>query len=88
MNKKEYKSTFQSAGTGAYLMGVKTTEDATVVLYDNGSDMRKFKIESDVNVEILEALIVSSINYPDRLRLFFSALRERKISFEEIDPYR
>ena len=88
MSKKDYQSIFQSAGTGAYLMGVKTTVDATVISYDNGKDIRKFKIESDVNVEILEALIVSSIDYPDRLRLFFSALRERKISFEEIDPYR
>ena len=88
MNKKEYKSTFHSAGTGAYLMGVKTTEDETIISYDNGKDIRKFKIQSDVNVKILEALIVSSIDYPDRLKLFFSALREQKISFEEIDPYR
>ena len=62
-------------------MGVKTTEDATVVLYDNGSDMRKFKIESDVNVEILEALIVSSIDYSDRLRLFFFGIEGTKNFF-------
>ena len=62
-------------------MGVQTTEDATVVLYDSGSDMRKFKIASDVNVEILEALIVSSIDYSNRLRLFFFGIEGTKNFF-------
>jgi hypothetical protein len=87
MNETNYKSRFHSVGTGAYLMGVDRALDTTIVVYDDGRDIRKFKINDDTNAKILDAIIVSSIDYSNRLSLLFSALKERGISFQEIDPY-
>jgi len=88
MNETSYKSRFHSVGTGAYLMGVDRALDTTIVVYDDGRDIRKFKINDDTNAKILGAIIVSSIDYSNRLSLLFSALKERDISFQEIDPYK
>ena len=87
MNETNYKSRFHSVGTGAYLMGVDRALDTTIVVYDDGRDIRKFKINDDTNAKILDAIIVSSIDYSNRLSLLFSAFKERGISFQEIDPY-
>jgi hypothetical protein len=87
MDKTSYKSRFHSVGTGAYLMGLDKTADGMIVVYDDGRDIRKFQIIDDTNAKIIDAIILSSIDYPNRLSLLFSALKERDISFQEIDPY-
>ena len=87
MNETSYKSRFHSVGTGAYLMGVVRALDTTIVVYDDGRDIRKFKINDDIKAKIVDEIIVSSIDYSNRLCLLFSALKERDISFQEIDPY-